>query len=80
MIDGKLQLGHMKCLDADCGWEGAVEDCEGLTIQSTKAVTTEGGELVYSTGVDDVDDIALNQCPECGSEYLVFVPKVKPTV
>lgn len=80
MIDGTLQLGRMSCTNKDCGWEGAIEDAEGATLETTKKNSLITGETVFTTSNDDADDVVLNRCPECGSEYLVFVPKAKPAV
>jgi hypothetical protein len=76
MIDGKLQFGHMKCLTAGCGWEGDIDDTESTPLPSTKAVTSDMGDLVYTT--TEGEDGVLLHCPECGSESLVFVSKAKP--
>jgi DNA-directed RNA polymerase subunit M/transcription elongation factor TFIIS len=78
MIDGKLQRGHMKCLS--CGWEGDVNDTTNSHLSNTKVMTSDAGELVYTSGATEADDSVLILCPECGTEELVFVPKTKPTV
>ena len=77
-IDGKLQRGHMKCLTKGCGWEGSIEDTDDEDLTANNAVTTDAGELLYTTGANDTNDIRLHRCPECSSEALVFVPLTAP--
>ena len=79
MIDGKLQMGFMKCLTSGCGWEGNISDTENDPLPNCKALTTETGDLVYTLGAE-ADDSVILHCPECGAVGLVFVPKAKPTV